>query len=83
MVPAFQGRGIATAATAMLLERARAERGRRYVHAYPMTINAPSNALCRKLGFELLGEVDFPARAGGTIRCNDWRFDLFDEAPAG
>jgi RimJ/RimL family protein N-acetyltransferase len=81
VVPAFQGRGAATTAMNQLLPIARAERLRRFVHAYPMTVNAPSNAICRKLGFELVGEADFPARGGGTIRVNDWRFDVFaDEA---
>jgi RimJ/RimL family protein N-acetyltransferase len=79
VVPAFQGRGAATAAMTQLLPIARAERLRRHMHAYPMTVNAPSNAICRKLGFELQGEADFPARGGGTIRVNDWRFDLFAE----
>lgn len=83
VVPAFQGRGVASSATGQLLEIARAERLHRFVHAYPMTVNAPSNAICRRLGFELLGEIDFPARRGGFIRCNDWRLDLFDDVPAG
>ena len=77
VVPSFQGQGIATTATALLIEEARAERGRRFVHAFPMVVNAPSNAICRKLGFELVGEVDFPGRRGGFVRCNDWRLDLF------
>lgn len=82
VLPSFQGRGIASSATTQVIEDARAERLHRFVHAYPMVVNAPSNAICRKLGFTLLGEVDFPARGGGTIRCNDWRLDLFvEEAP--
>ena len=83
LLPAFQGRGAASAAMGQLLEVARAERLHRFVHAYPMTDNAPSNAICRKLGFVLLGEADFPARGGGTIRVNDWRFDLLGAEPAG
>ena len=83
VVPEFQGRGAAGSATRRLLEIARAERLHRFMHAYPMTVNAPSNAICRKLGFELLGEVDFPARGGGSILVNDWRFGLFDGASAG
>ena len=31
----------------------------RYFHAFPSVDNAPSNAICRKLGFELLGACDF------------------------
>jgi RimJ/RimL family protein N-acetyltransferase len=77
--PAFQGRGIATAATALAIDRARDERRHAAVHAFPMTTNAPSNTICRKLRFALLGEIDFPARRGGFERCNDWRLDLFDE----
>jgi len=77
VLPSFQGRGIASSATAQLLDLARAERHLRYVHAYPKVENTASNAICRKVGFELLGEVDFPARRAGVVRCNDWRFDLF------
>ena len=76
VLPSFQGRGVASSATAQLIELARAERLHRFVHAYPRVENVPSNAICRSLRFTLLGEVDFPARGGGTARCNDWRLDL-------
>jgi RimJ/RimL family protein N-acetyltransferase len=76
VLPAFQGQGLASAATAQALERARAEGDRRYVHAFPGVGNAASNALCRRLGFELLGEDEFEYPPGRTMRCNDWRFDL-------
>jgi RimJ/RimL family protein N-acetyltransferase len=76
VLPIFQGRGAASSATAQLIEIARAERLHRFMHAYPRVENAPSNAICRSLGFTLLGEVDFPARGGGTARCSDWRLDL-------
>jgi RimJ/RimL family protein N-acetyltransferase len=80
VLPGFQGRGIASSATAQLIDRARKEQGLRYVHAFPKVENAPSNAICRKVGFTLLGEVDFPGRReAGFVRCNDWRFDLFRE----
>jgi RimJ/RimL family protein N-acetyltransferase len=79
VIPSFQGRGVASSATAQLIDRARAERQHRFVHAYPRPENAPSNAICLKLGFTLLGEVDFEARGGGFVRCNDWRLDLFAE----
>lgn len=81
VIPSHQGRGIATAATALLIPKARAERRHRYMHAFPMVVNTPSNAICRKLGFTLVGEIDFPARRGGFVRCNDWRLDLFAEGP--
>ena len=79
VIPSFHGRGIASSATGLLLERARAERGHRFVHAFPRVENAASNAICRKLGFEPIGETDFDARRAGVVRCNDWRFDLFPD----
>ena len=79
VIPRFHGRGIAGSATGLLLERARAERGHRFVHAFPKVENAASNAICRKLGFELIGETDFDARRAGVVRCNDWRFDLLPD----
>jgi hypothetical protein len=42
----------------------------------------PSNALCRSLGFELLGEHDFEYPTGHFIRCHDWRLDLRASAPS-
>ena len=76
VLPGFQGQGIASSATAQLLDKAREEQQLRFVHAFPKIDNRPSNAICRKLGFTLLEEIDFPARQGGFVRCNDWRFDL-------
>jgi RimJ/RimL family protein N-acetyltransferase len=76
VLPGFQGRGIASSATAQLLDKAREDQPLRFVHAFPKIDNAPSNAICRKLGFTLLEEIDFPGRQRGFVRCNDWRFDL-------
>jgi RimJ/RimL family protein N-acetyltransferase len=79
VIPAFQGRGIAAAATRQVIAVARSERARQFVHAYPAVDNAASNALCRKLGFTLLGPHDFeyPKGSGSLMRCNDWRLELF------
>jgi RimJ/RimL family protein N-acetyltransferase len=66
---------VASAATAQALDRAR-EGTRRYVHAFPSVDNPASNALCRRLGFELLGDDEFEFPPGSFMRCNDWRFDL-------
>jgi RimJ/RimL family protein N-acetyltransferase len=76
VLPGFQGRGLASSATAQLIEVARAERLHRFVHAYPKVENAASNGICRRLGFTLLGEVDLEGRWEGVERCNDWRLDL-------
>jgi RimJ/RimL family protein N-acetyltransferase len=80
VLPDYQGRGVAGAATAQLIERAGAENQRRFMHAYPSVENAPSNAICRKLGFTLLGEHEFEYPPGKFMRCNDWRLDLFRRA---
>ncbi len=45
-------------------------------HAYPSIDNPPSNAACRKAGFELLGEIDFEYPPGNPLRCNEWRIEL-------
>jgi RimJ/RimL family protein N-acetyltransferase len=80
VIPAFQGRGIAGSATLQAIAIARSERKHRFLHAYPSVDNSPSNALCRKLGFELGGTVDFEYPKGSPMRCNDWRLDLFADA---
>jgi RimJ/RimL family protein N-acetyltransferase len=77
VLPEFQGRGVATLATRVLVERARATRIHRFLHAFPSVSNLPSNAICRKVGFTLLGEVDFEFPPGHIMRCNDWVLDLF------
>jgi RimJ/RimL family protein N-acetyltransferase len=77
VLPAFQGRGIAGSATLEAIEIARSERTRRFLHAFPSVDNAPSNAICRKLGFTLLGPCEFEYPKGSPMRCNDWRLDLF------
>ncbi|MDX3851097.1 GNAT family N-acetyltransferase [Streptomyces sp. AK02-01A] len=76
VLAAFQGRGIAAAATAAVVERARAEKKHRYLHAFPSIGNPPSNAVCRKAGFTLRGECEFEYPVGHLMRCNDWRLDL-------
>ncbi|MBX9424583.1 GNAT family N-acetyltransferase [Streptomyces lateritius] len=80
VLPGFQGRGLATSATRAVVEEARSAGLHRHLHAFPSADNAASNAVCRKAGFELLGERDFEYPPGRPMRCNDWRFDL--RAPA-
>jgi RimJ/RimL family protein N-acetyltransferase len=78
VLPAFQGRGIAGTATSQAIALARSERKHRFLHAFPSVDNAPSNAICRKLGFTLVGEYEFEYPKGSFMQCNDWRIDLFD-----
>jgi RimJ/RimL family protein N-acetyltransferase len=76
VLPAAQGRGVATAATRLAIEAARETGRHRAVHAFPNVENAPSNAICAKLGFTLLGAREFEFPPGHAMRCNDWRLDL-------
>jgi Acetyltransferases, including N-acetylases of ribosomal proteins len=76
VLPEFQGRGIAVDATRAVIQLAAAEQRHRHLHAYPSVDNPASNAICRKVGFDLLGECDFEYPPGHPLRCNDWRFDL-------
>jgi RimJ/RimL family protein N-acetyltransferase len=77
VLPAFQGRGIAGAATAKAIDAARVDGAHRFLHAFPSVTNGPANALCRKLGFALVEERDFEYPKGHIMRCNDWQLDLF------
>jgi RimJ/RimL family protein N-acetyltransferase len=76
VLPAFQGRGIARTATAQVIELARADTARRFLHAFPSVDNPPSNAICRALGFTLLEACEFEFPPGHLMQCNDWRLDL-------
>lgn len=77
VLPELQGRGIATAATKMLIDYV-AKLGRGFLLAYPSVNNGPSNALCRKLGFTLIREEEseYPPKSGRSLRVNVWRLDL-------
>lgn len=75
VLPDFQGRGIGSAAVRMALDRARAEGRWDVVHAFPPVTNPASNAMCRTLGFTLLGERTNRFR-DRELRVNHWRLDL-------
>jgi RimJ/RimL family protein N-acetyltransferase len=78
VLPRYQGRGIGTTAVGAALDRARATGRWDVLHAFPSVTNAASNAICRKLGFEKVGEQDFPLpwAPDKILRCNHWRLDL-------
>ena len=71
VLPEHQDKGYASAGLRAILERARAEGRWGDIHAFPGVTNTPSNALCRKFGFELVGdgEADY---AGRRFRVNHW-----------
>lgn len=76
VVPEFQGRGVGSVAVRLAVEVARETKRRPAIHAFPSVDNAPSNGICRSVGFELLGEerVEYPK--GHWMQCNDWRLLL-------
>jgi len=77
VLPEFQGQGIATRAAALAAELARQEHKFRYLHAYAAVANEPSNAVCRKAGFALQGQVDInESPPAPPMRYNDWMIDL-------
>lgn len=75
LLPQFHGRGLATEAGRIVIERARADPKIETVYAFPATDNPASNAICRKIGFEVQGAttVEF---SGRPLTCNTWRIDL-------
>jgi len=74
VLPEFQGRGLAKRAVRTLLEMARDDGRWGLVHAFPATTNAPSNGICRSLGFRFAGEQDVTF-AGRVLRSNHWLID--------
>jgi RimJ/RimL family protein N-acetyltransferase len=75
VLPAFRGRGIASGALERVIAMARAEGRLDRLHAFPSVTNEPSNALCRRFGFELKEETDFDYR-DTTLRVNVWELAL-------
>lgn len=76
VLPSFQGKGIASHAVKALIEKIKAERKYKYIHAFPSINNPASNAICRKLGFNLISECEFEYPPGSFMRCNNWCLEL-------
>ena len=74
VLPEHQGRGLAKQAVRSVLCRARDETKWGVVHAYPSVDNAPSNGICRSLGFTSAG-VEQITFAGQQFQSNHWRID--------
>jgi RimJ/RimL family protein N-acetyltransferase len=81
VLPAFQGRGLGSEAVRSVLDRARSEGRWDVVHAFPPVTNPRSNAMCRKMGFTKVEEIDYVFR-GRLLRCNHWQLDLRSSAHA-
>jgi RimJ/RimL family protein N-acetyltransferase len=75
ILPALQGRGLATRAVRAMLDKARREGRWDIIHALPAPDNAPSNGVCRNAGFTLIEECEVEWN-GRVLRCNHWLLDL-------
>ena len=73
--PEFQGKGLATQAITVILDKARRERFCSSVWAFPNAENAASNRLCEKNGFSKIRESVFHYR-GRALQCAHWRLEL-------
>jgi RimJ/RimL family protein N-acetyltransferase len=76
VLPEFQGRGLAVRALLLCADRAGREGTLPWLHAFPSVHHDASNAVCRKAGFELVGEVAFEYPPGNHICSNNWRLPL-------
>lgn len=74
VLPEFQGHGLGKRAVRMLLELARDDGRWGLVHAFPATTNAPSNGICRSLGFRFAGQRDVTF-ADRVLRTSHWIID--------
>jgi RimJ/RimL family protein N-acetyltransferase len=78
VLPAFQGRGLATRGAALAIEAAAAEGRHRFIYAFPAVANGASNAVCAKLGFERMGSeaLEYPPGTDNWMECAIWRREL-------
>lgn len=76
VLPEFQGAGVASAAMTQVIAEVRARETHDALHAFPSVDNVPSNRLCARLGFELLGEAEIEYPKGRLMRSNTWRLRL-------
>jgi len=75
VLPEFQGRGIASEALRLIVVRARSDPRFDGIHAFPGISNAPSNALCRRVGFTHVEECDVRFR-DRPLRVNHWELEV-------
>lgn len=75
VLPEFQGRGLATRGAALAMDVLAREGTHQFVYAIPAVDNGPSNAVCAKLGFEMVGSESLEYPPGSDIRmeCAVWR----------
>ena len=78
VLPEFQGRGIATAGTRLVIDLTTKLDSHKFVFAFPSVENHQSNAICKKLGFILTDQVssEYPPGSKRLLRCNIWILTL-------
>lgn len=74
VLPEFQGRGIGKQAVRVMLDQARDDGRWGLLHAFSAVTNAPSNGICRSLGFSLTRR-QYITFNGGLILANHWIID--------
>jgi RimJ/RimL family protein N-acetyltransferase len=74
VLPEFQGQGYATRAVRAVLDRARKDGRWGVIHAFPAVTNRASNALCRSIGFTLVGDCPMTFN-GGEFVTSHWQID--------
>jgi RimJ/RimL family protein N-acetyltransferase len=78
VLPELQRRGIATAATRLVIDLITKLESHKFVFAFPSVDNHQSNAICRKLGFTLTEQAssEYPPGSKRLLRCNIWMLTL-------
>jgi RimJ/RimL family protein N-acetyltransferase len=76
VLPEFQGRGLATLGAALAMDVLAQEGKYQFVYAFPAVDNGPSNAVCAKLGFEMVGSESLEYPPGTRMECAIWRCEL-------
>ncbi len=78
VLPEFQGRGVATAAVRLVIDRISKLQSPKAAVAFPSVNNHASNAICRSLGFTLKEEVgsEYPPGSGRSLQVNVWWLSL-------
>lgn len=70
----YQNRGFATKGVRLMLEKAKGNGRWGMIHCFTSTTNTASNAMCRRLGFELLEECDIEYD-GRPLHSNHYQYD--------
>lgn len=78
VLPEFQGRGLASRGATLAMGVLAGEGTHRYVYAFPAVDNGPSNGVCARLGFEMLGSesLEYPPGTDIWMECAVWRGEL-------